>query len=259
LALGLIGVAAVGGGACSAASSEFGTDDDDGGATGGGDDLGLSTSSGGVDCDHSNGDADQDGDGFTPNGGDCNDCDPNATPDGVEVVATDPNAPASDENCDGQVDEPFVACDDGMGIDDADPMQAARSMDLCTSVQGEQGYGVISAQYVRANGTSTSPGVSAGLVADFGVNMPRLGTRMLALSSGHARDTSDPSPCGGLTCGTVGIGTPPPNFTQDVPNCDGGTDINDDIALELTLRAPRNATGYSFEFARPASLPRTLD
>ena len=33
-----------------------------------------------------------------------------------------------------------------------------------------------------------------------------------------------------------------------MPNCPGGTDINDDIGLELKLRAPTNATGYGFDF-----------
>jgi hypothetical protein len=52
------------------------------------------------------------------------------------------------------------------------------------------------------------------------------------------------------------MGTPPTGFPQGVPNCMGGTDIYDDVGLELQLRAPTNATGfkyrfkfYSFEFA----------
>ena len=47
---------------------------------------------------------DVDKDGFTPNQGDCNDCDPNVNPNAVEVV-TEGNEKAYDENCDGQTDE----------------------------------------------------------------------------------------------------------------------------------------------------------
>jgi hypothetical protein len=71
---------------------------------------------------------------------------------------------------------------------------------------------------------------------------------MLVMSSGHARTPSQPNACGALTCSLVGAGTPPTGFPQDVPPCSGSPNINDDIALELQLRAPTNAVGYSFDF-----------
>jgi hypothetical protein len=71
---------------------------------------------------------------------------------------------------------------------------------------------------------------------------------MLAISSGHARTPGQPNACGFDTCMTSGAGTPPPGFPQDSPNCQQASNINDDVALEVKLRAPSNATGYSFDF-----------
>ena len=44
-------------------------------------------------------------------------------------------------------------------------------------------------------------------------------------------------------------GTAPSGFPQDVPGCSGDTEINDDVALAVKLKAPTNATGYSFDFS----------
>src|SRR4051794_27770660 len=51
---------------------------------------------------------DKDNDGFTRTQGDCDDCDPNVNPNALEVIA-EPDAdggvpPASDEDCDGKID-----------------------------------------------------------------------------------------------------------------------------------------------------------
>src|SRR6185503_3207561 len=43
-------------------------------------------------------------------------------------------------------------------------------------------------------------------------------------------------------------GTAPPGFPQDVPGCTPSPDIFDDVALDLKIRTPKNATGYSFNF-----------
>jgi hypothetical protein len=71
---------------------------------------------------------------------------------------------------------------------------------------------------------------------------------MFAISSGHARLPGQPDACNNQGCASNWPGTPPAGFPQDVPNCPGSKDINDDVGLELALRAPRNATGYSFSF-----------
>src|SRR5262249_29125823 len=74
------------------------------------------------------------------------------------------------------------------------------------------------------------------------------GKRMLAISSGHARTTSQQGACGSLTCSSNLLGTPPPGFPQDNPNCPPSADINDDVGLQVHMRSPTNAPGYSFNF-----------
>ena len=206
---------------------------------------------GGTGCDSSPS-ADGDSDGYSGDEGDCNDCDPNVNPGAIEV-ATDPNDPsakASDENCDGQVDEAVPSCDSGLALGDLDPLNGARAIGLCKALgPKEKGWGVVSASYTRADGAPASPGPSVGLMPKFGSTVkPREGGSLLGLSSGYARDASMPGNCGTLTCSTLGPGTAPAGFPQDVPGCSGDTEVNDDVALSLMLRAPKNATGYSFEF-----------
>lgn len=218
------------------------TDGGDGGFLG----SGPSSGSGPADC-HSGPDEDFDGDGITVAQGDCNDCDPNTGPGAVEVI-TEPGDPEADEDCDGMVDEPPTVCDQGLALTDVDPMNGARALDLCETVATD-GFGVISAAYVRANGVAATPGQHVGVMDGFGPHVaPRRGSAMLALSSGNARVPGQAGECLGVTCGTLGLGVAPAGFPQDVPGCMGDTEINDDVALEVQLRAPMNATGLSYEF-----------
>lgn len=198
---------------------------------------------------------DGDEDGFTGNDGDCNDCDPNVNPGAIEVVITQPLddgglAPAADEDCDGQVDNVLTACDDAINIDDFDAMNGAKVVDICqVATPQDKKWGVLSAGYVRANGAAAGPSQQVGVLDSFGPNVhPQNGMRMLGLSSGRARAATQAGACGSLSCYGYGAGSAPPGFPQDSPACQGGPDVNDDIALELKLRAPKNATGYSFNF-----------
>lgn len=206
------------------------------------------TAGGSEDGCNSGPDEDQDGDGWTLNTGDCNDCDENVNPASIEVLTDpdDPEAVESDEDCDGEIDETEL-CDDGLDIGNTDPMMAARALDVCHTV-ADNNFGVVNASYVRANGTPASPSLEVGLLDSFGVMMPRNGSAMFAISSGNARSATQANACGSLSCSVNGPGTPPAGFPQDVPGCSGSSSINDDIGLELTLRAPLNATGYSFDF-----------
>jgi hypothetical protein len=198
---------------------------------------------------------DQDMDGFTVAEGDCNDCDPNVNPGAIEVMTPADGAggaPATpaDEDCDGTIDNVAMPCDSGIAIDSANPIDAARAIELCHQPTGPKDWGVVSSNWVRANGTVLG-GVTAqmGLLPKFGSNVnPRAGSTMLGVSSGHARDASQPGACGQLSCYGYGAGTAPAGFPQDVPNCSGDTDINDDVGLEVQVRTPKNATGFSFDF-----------
>jgi hypothetical protein len=158
------------------------------------------------------------------------------------------NCNATDQICDNELANP-TKCDDGLALSEGDPMAAVRALDIC-KVSTNGGWGVVSAKYVRADGSPATAGKNTGIAPKFGnAVVPQGGSNMLVLSSGHARDLSMPDPCLSQTCETMGPGTPPPNFPQDVPNCPGAKDINDDIGLEVALIAPKNAKGYQFNFA----------
>lgn len=195
---------------------------------------------------------DDDADGYTELEGDCNDCDPGMNPGAVEVVLTEPDADGKiprpmDEDCDGVIDEPDDLCDDGLALDDDDPLSGAKALDLCKTSTGVT-WGVQKAAYVRANGGGDPHPLQWGIKPQFGPNVnPQRGQRLLVLSTGRARAAEDPGACAATTCNPTGSGTPPPGFPQDVPGCNVNTGIADDVALELEIRAPTNATGFSFD------------
>lgn len=198
---------------------------------------------------------DLDNDGFTVLDGDCNDCDANVNPGAIEVVDLEPDEMGvvpdpADEDCDGGVDNLPPPCDGAYALDDSDPLSGAGAMGLCKLAADDTDWGVVNAQYVRADGTPVVAGtLQTGLAFDFGTNVgPQEGSQMLVLSSGNARTSGQPNACGSQTCNGFGAGTAPAGFPQDVPGCAGDTDINDDVALEVTLRAPTNATGFSYNF-----------
>jgi len=191
---------------------------------------------------------DADGDGFSIALGDCLDCDPLVNPGAFELP-TERNEIALDENCDAQIDEPPALCDTNLALVDTSALSAAKALGLCQMASGtDMKHGVVDARWVRADGSPAQGGYNASVQANWGPNVAtREGGRLLALSSGHARLPNQPGACGSLTCSITGPGTPPPGFPASVPNCPGSSVINDDIALELTLRAPTNAAGYSID------------
>jgi hypothetical protein len=200
-------------------------------------------------------DQDGDGDGFTGADGDCNDCDPNVNPGAIEVIVDQPNdmgviPDPADEDCDSDVDEMAATCDDNIMLTDSDPMNGAKALDICQqATAADKKWGVLQAAYVRANGAAANPSLHFGILPSFGPNVNvQGGTRMLGLSSGYARAAADPGACGSYSCSGYGGGVAPAGFPQDSPQCQGGSSINDDVGLELTLRAPKNAIGYSFNF-----------
>jgi hypothetical protein len=199
---------------------------------------------------------DSDMDGFTGQQGDCNDCDANVNPGAIEVIGTADDGGGggtgeyvpADEDCDGTADNPPAPCDASLALPGTDPYDAARAIEICKTAATPTDWGIVNAAWVRANGVPATVNAHMGILNDFGPNvLPRAGGRVLAISSGTARDALDPGYINHTT--TInGAGTAPPGFPQDVPNCPGLTNINDDVALELSLRAPTNATGYGFDF-----------
>lgn len=206
-------------------------------------------------------DVDDDGDGFTELDGDCDDCNALINPRALELPTVGGEGGASpepvDDDCDGIPDNVPEPCDDGIPLDDLDPLSAARAVELCKMSSGPGDWGVVSAAWVMVDGAP--PPQEAELLANFhlghgilpafGPNVPpRAGTRLLALSSGTARTQNDEgfeSPEG---FDKKYEGDFPQGFPKVPRNCEDLVQAkpSDPTAVELTLRVPSNVHGFAF-------------
>lgn len=145
-----------------------------------------------------------------------------------------------------------VSCDDGIDLASGDPRDAARAMGMCADA-AEKGWGLVEAKYMTAGGKPLSQFPKAslghGILSRFGDKvLPREGSRMLALSSGAARNPGEPdyrSPAG-FDKNYKG-GAPAP-YPKESPSCKGVKSGNphDSIALQVKLKAPPGAKSLSF-------------
>jgi hypothetical protein len=218
-----------------------------------GDGPAASSGGGTTVCNVTNPDDDMDKDGWTPNQGDCNDCDPNVNPGAIDVLhPNDGGAPTwGDEDCSGVPGDNAMPCDQGLALDDVVAADAAKAIELCaTATTSDRKYGVLSAAYVRADGTAfATPGLQVGIESMWGTNVAAQGGQnMLAMSSGYSRTVGQPGACNGISCQSNATATAPTGFPQDDPACPPTKAIADDVALELQIRVPTNATGYAFNF-----------
>ncbi|MFT3775538.1 MAG: putative metal-binding motif-containing protein [Minicystis sp.] len=223
---------------------------------------GTSTSTGsGTVCNHPP-DVDGDGDGWTGNEGDCNDCDPNVNPGAIDVLVTgDGGTSMVDDDCNGVFDPP-EPCDTGLAIDSMNAIDAAKAVDLCRVAsqnpadKKDKTWGVIHAEWVLPDGSpppaNASYHLGHGILGTFGPNVHvQAGQSMLGLSSGTARQPTDPgyASVGGYDKGYTSA--QPTGFPKESPLCNSGSTTgtaHDGAAVELTIRAPTNATGFSFDF-----------
>jgi hypothetical protein len=215
---------------------------------------GDASGGGGGTCHVTDPNADMDKDGWTPMQGDCDDCDPNINPGAIDTLHTpaDGGAPFwGDEDCSGMPGDNAMACDTGLALTDLTPGDGAKAIELCaTASMTDRKYGVISASYVRADGTAF-PTVAAqvGIQPSWGTNVKvQAGANMLVLSSGYARTPSQAGACGSLSCTINATGTVPTGFPMDDKDCPPTPTTADDVALQLQVRVPSNATGYAFNF-----------
>jgi hypothetical protein len=201
--------------------------------------------------------SDEDQDGFTQTTGDCNDCDHNVSPNAIDVPAA-PGQMAIDENCDGTPDNYMpTLCDDALAVDDADPLSAARAVDLCKMSTGPNDWGVVSAEWVLPDGSPPLPvnlplfELGHGMLSAFGPNVTvQKGARMLALSSGSARQPNDPGYYNVSGFDKVYTSNHPQGFPKESPACMGVItgEPHDGAGVEIVIRAPSNAHGFSFDF-----------
>jgi len=233
-------------GGATASGGSGGTSISFGGSGGGGGSGGKLTQA--PPCTVQDPNADNDKDGFTPATGDCNDCTAQMNPG-----AFDYRQNGVDEDCNGTPDDEPTDCDTAhVDVADADPALAARVIGICRTATSKS-WGLVSAKYVKADGTVGMADASHGLLPGFGPNVkPRAGANLLMLSSGTARQPTDP---GFLSPDGAEMGTAsytPPGFPIDSPACDvktaSDTTANNPAALELVIRTPTNANLLSFDF-----------
>ncbi len=161
-----------------------------------------------------------------------------------------------DNDKDGKVDNK-VTCDAASTGSTAEDF--AKAMGLCESASA-RGFGLVSATFTRGYQRSDAPMAQQhGALAKFGdVLKPREGARLGVLSTGYAQeyDGAAGTPFGGDASGKdwygarpgVGNGTAPPGFPKAAAGCAQAMDVNDLVDLHLTIKAPKNATGFKFDF-----------
>ncbi|HEX5658119.1 MAG TPA: choice-of-anchor L domain-containing protein [Polyangiales bacterium] len=196
---------------------------------------------------------DLDHDGFSRAYGDCNDCDPL-----IGVGAYDFPGNGLDEDCSGR-DATLAdrSCDTSLEDDDREIRDALRAFGVCGEPHstGSGRDGLITARFARID--PSKEGLAdprqVWLPEHFGVILPRAGQRLLALSTGVARDVDadDFTPACDVFDSEHGA-APPEGFPRDAKACgkkpiSEGALAYDDVVLELTLRAPVNATAFAFD------------
>ena len=197
---------------------------------------------------------DLDGDGFSVVEGDCNYCDPHVGPNWVEMATEDGDMPL-DENCDGVTDEPPPTCDEDLLVGNGSARAAASAIDICQTATLER-WGVVSAKWVLPDGSvapppPTSYDLGHGILSGFGPNVAvRHGKHLLALSSGTARQPTDPD-YSGTAASTRGFNPSLPRaFPRSRLRAPESRPVRPTTAsrLELTVKTPQNAEAFAFDF-----------
>ncbi len=226
--------------ACSAKNSQFGNDDS---GTDGGTGFGDA-------CAFCGTDGHGGGDGNTP-------CIPN--PLNYDIPGN-----GCDDDGDGQVDN-APACDTGLSPTGT-ASDFARAIDLCAgtkpAVADASHWGIVSATFTQGYGNTTPPDAhQTSILGTFGNTLkPRLGSSFGVMSSGYAQ-AMDSCPTSqrfsGLAgtqfkygCAMTGQGVAPSGFPKSATGCPSqtGSAVNDVVDLQLVIKVPQNANGFSYDF-----------
>ncbi len=205
---------------------------------------------------------DDDGDGWTACGGDCNDHDSQINPcafdtnDPTDVVGHD----GIDNDCDGKVDN-LITCENAAaaGTFDSNPVDYANAADLCDNPLCPRLVNTGGAQN-KAIWYGPSPANARRITKHMGSQgafNPRAGTLMSFLSSGTAQDATDNggyATCPGTDFATTFTNPLPLPKAQNTNPCGTGVDestvsVHDYTELRMTVQAPINAGSFSFDFA----------
>lgn len=186
---------------------------------------------------------DHDGDGLSFLDGDCNDCDANVRPGKIDEPGN-----GKDEDCSGKADDDG-ACDGALALASSDANDAARALGICKSVTaGKAGWGIVSAKYVKPDGTPLAHAASYGILPSFGGNQPPNGKAMLALSTGAARAPGQAEYSASVDKGYAHA--TPAGWPKATNACKTTPTVaKDGAALELTVKVPVDAHSMSFEHA----------
>lgn len=209
---------------------------------------------------------DVDGDGWTRCEGDC--CDTEAEcahPTQVNPGAFELNGNGVDDDCD-PATVTSDTCDTALASNPTSTTDYARALDLCAfttqspAQPSQRKWGVISAQLKRASGSGTPAVVSSAIRSSFGGTLPQLGSSFVVLSTGSAAasgqtDPASVAPQPGLDNGVSS--TPPADWLAAngnsialAPGCPhpATATVYDPVMLELKVRVPTNAGGFSARF-----------
>jgi hypothetical protein len=222
----------------------------------------VCSNGGDEDCDsRTDEETDNDGDGFTNCTGDC--CDANtegcSAPERVNPGAFEAAGNNVDDDCDGTVDNAADAtCDSALASDTAVPMDFARAIDLCQQSNGVGHWGVVSARFLKADGTGSPLADQHAIRPSWGATSVQLGNQLAVLSTANAATPSQSNPDYSPFQSTI-LGTssnfPPDWFlahNSELPNAPGcppplAGGAHDPIELELKIRVPTNAESFSLK------------
>lgn len=200
---------------------------------------------------------DDDGDGWTVCGGDCNDHDSQINPCAFDT--NDPTDPVGhdgvDNDCDGHIDN-LITCEtvSAAGTFDANPVDYANASDLCDNPLCPRLVQSKAIWYGPSPATARRITKHMGTQGEFA---PRQGMIMSFLSSGTAEDATDAptyATCPGTDFNTTFTNPKPLTAAQNTNPCGTGIDestvsVHDYTELRMTIKAPINAGSFAFDFA----------